>query len=208
MLDHTFTATPIEFKGHFQRPLPPRAMLQHARAPDAMQERYMLGPQTVYARDQVQATPWMQQQQQQQQQFQTQQARQHQLPQPSQPRQAMPIPPQVPPAFPQAWQPQQQHPVQGYQAQQLHPYACQAQQPQVQVRDEYYARPGQAPIRLPALDPNPDPAYFARVCSKGRHDGRSHDGFWHNRRRVISLVLSLCISFTPRRRGHGHGPAA
>ncbi|CAE7227197.1 CPK4 [Symbiodinium necroappetens] len=138
-----------------------------------MQERHMLGPQTLYARDQVQPTPWMQQQ------FQTQQARQHQLPQPSQPRQAMPITPQVPPAFPQAWQPQQGQQMPGYQAQQQHPYAAyHAQHPQAQqARDEYYSRPGQAPIRLPALDPDPDPAYLREFALKAAMMDGAMTGF-------------------------------
>ena len=133
----------------------------------------MLGPQTLYARDQVQPTPWMQQQ------FQTQQARQHQLPQPSQPRQAMPITPQVPPAFPQAWQPQQGQQMPGYQAQQQHPYAAyHAQHPQAQqARDEYYSRPGQAPIRLPALDPDPDPAYLREFALKAAMMDGAMTGF-------------------------------
>ena len=112
--------------------------------------------------------------------FQAQQAWQQQLQQ-SQQRQAMPRLAQLPQAsqqqqpqpFPQAWQPPQQQqqawqPQQQQQQQppQLHANGCQGQHPNRHHQDEYYARPGQTPIRLPALDPDPDPAYLHDFAMK------------------------------------------
>ncbi|CAE7509138.1 CPK4 [Symbiodinium natans] len=170
-------------------------MLQYAAAPPQFQARQpypagsltampfahgasgcMLGSQTLFPQGHMQP----QQQPMIQPHFQAQQAWQQQLQQ-SQQRQAMPRLAQLPQAsqqqqpqpFPQAWQPPQQQqqawqPQQQQQQQppQLHANGCQGQHPNRHHQDEYYARPGQTPIRLPALDPDPDPAYLHDFAMK------------------------------------------